>query len=197
MCELAEKGDMVYHGHAGQEFLRGISHVLKTLLITPLEYRIQLVQERFGLNAEEAVKQIARMDEDRGKRIRYFFDKDWRDPSIYDLVVNVETMSFDTAADLIAYTAQKKEFQPTEDSLCILRNIGLASRVKACLAVNTSTSNVAIDVTASDGKVTLSGSISSSSSEKDILEIVHSVEGVKKVENTMIVNPGYQSFPWS
>lgn len=197
MCELAEKGNMVYHGHAGQELLRGISHVLKVLLVTPPDYRIRLVQERAGVSAEEAAKQIAKMDDDRAKRIKYFFDKDCNDPSLYDLVVNVEMMSFDTAADLIAHTVQAKDFQPTEESVRALSNIGLASRVRAALVVNVGTSHVAVNVTADDGVVTLGGSISSSSTEKEILEALRTVEGVKRVENSLIVNPGYQSFPWS
>ena len=197
MCELAEKGNMVYHGHAGQELLRGIRHVLKVLLVTPPDYRVRLVQERCGVSAEEAAKQIAKMDDDRARRIKYFFDKDCNDPSLYDLVVNVEMMSFDTAADLVVNTVQAKDFQPTEESVRALSNMGLASRVRAALVVNVGTSHVAVNVTADDGVVTLGGSISSSSTEKEILEAVRAVEGVKRLENSLIVNPGYQSFPWS
>jgi hypothetical protein len=46
MCEYAEYGHLVYHGHAGHELLPGISHVLKVRLVAPLEFRIRAVMER-------------------------------------------------------------------------------------------------------------------------------------------------------
>jgi len=197
MCGLVEKGNMIYHGYAGQELLRGISHVLKVLLIAPFDYRVRLAQERYGVSAEDAAKQLVKRDEERTKRVRYLFDRDWRDPSLYDLVVNVETMSFETAANLIIYTVGQKDFQPTEESVRALRNTGLASRVKAALVLNPGTSHAAVNVTADDGVVTVSGSISSAGTEKEILEIARSVVGVREVRNSLMVNPGYQSFPWS
>ena len=40
LCEIAQAGDIVYHGRAGQEFLPGIRHVLNVFLDTPTESRI-------------------------------------------------------------------------------------------------------------------------------------------------------------
>ena len=36
MCEVAQGGNIVYHGHIGHELLPGIRHVLKVLLTAPL-----------------------------------------------------------------------------------------------------------------------------------------------------------------
>ena len=44
MCEVAKEGNIVYHGHMGHELLPGIRHVLKVLLTTPVEFRVQQVQ---------------------------------------------------------------------------------------------------------------------------------------------------------
>jgi Cytidylate kinase-like family len=38
MCEVAQRGNVVYHGHIGHELLPGIRHVLKVLLMAPLEF---------------------------------------------------------------------------------------------------------------------------------------------------------------
>src|SRR5215472_12521794 len=41
LCELAQDGNIVYHGRAGQEFFPGIRHVLNVFVDTPIESRIQ------------------------------------------------------------------------------------------------------------------------------------------------------------
>ncbi len=44
MCEVAEGGNLVYYGRAGQQLLPGIPHVLKVLIVAPIDYRIELVK---------------------------------------------------------------------------------------------------------------------------------------------------------
>ena len=41
LCELAQEGNIVYHGRAGQEFFPGIRHVLNVFVDTPTESRIK------------------------------------------------------------------------------------------------------------------------------------------------------------
>ena len=41
MCEVAQGGQLVYHGRAGQQLLPGIGHVLRVLIVAPIEYRIE------------------------------------------------------------------------------------------------------------------------------------------------------------
>jgi cytidylate kinase len=57
LCELAQEGNIVYHGRAGQEFFPGIRHVLNIFLDTPTESRIKQVMARKGL-AEEAARKF-------------------------------------------------------------------------------------------------------------------------------------------
>src|SRR5919109_2398640 len=70
MCEHAERGNLVYHGHAGHALLPGISHVLKVRLVAPLAYRISAVMERnSGLDRRGAVRYINQVDEERTSRM--------------------------------------------------------------------------------------------------------------------------------
>ena len=46
LCELAQDGKVVYHGHLGHELLSGIGHVLKVLLTAPIEFRFEQVRTR-------------------------------------------------------------------------------------------------------------------------------------------------------
>src|SRR6266850_2167906 len=49
LCELAQDGPLVYHGHLGHELLPGIKHVLKVLLTASNEHRIEQIRSRQNL----------------------------------------------------------------------------------------------------------------------------------------------------
>ena len=73
MCELARSGRLVYHGSGGQELFPGIRHVLKVLLNTPMEYRIERFKDRQKLD-ETAQERTAR---DSMKRRQDIIWKSW------------------------------------------------------------------------------------------------------------------------
>ena len=89
MCEMARDGRLVYHGHMGQELLPGVSHVLKVLLTAPLEYQVEKVREREGLDEAGGRRYVESVNKARSRRMEAVFGADWRDASRYDLVLNV------------------------------------------------------------------------------------------------------------
>jgi cytidylate kinase len=157
MCELAQDGDLVYHGQAGQQLLAGVGHVLKVRLITPLERRAKVAMQQRALSAEAATKHIQRIDDERYHRMRELFDVDWRDPQLYDVVLNLEHMSLGTAVDTVVSLAQQPDFQPTAASIKALEDLTVAARVKATLLANPSTSDIPLEVHANGGVVEISG----------------------------------------
>jgi cytidylate kinase len=190
MCELAQQGKLVYHGQGGQQLLKGIGHVLKVRLIAPLEYRIKAAMEREGLASREAAMQyIQQVDEERLRRLRYMFNVDWRDPALYDVVLNIEHMSLETAADVVIYMAQHPEYQPTPASHKKLNDLTVSCRLKASLAAHPTTSGIDVDVRADDGIVWLTGLIDSSELEYEIIRIAQTVPGVKEVISDLEIKP--------
>ena len=79
MCDVAQGGNIVYHGHIGHELLPGIRHVLKVLLTAPLEFRIKQVQSQQGLDEAKARRYVDHVDEARTRRLVALFGTDWRD----------------------------------------------------------------------------------------------------------------------
>jgi cytidylate kinase len=63
--------------------------VLKVVLTAPLEMRIEQIRKREMLNDTAARCDVVEVDRARTRRITVMFDTDWRDPSRYDLVVNL------------------------------------------------------------------------------------------------------------
>src|SRR5215468_1761450 len=79
MCEIAQEGNIVYHGHIGHELLPQIRHVLKVMLTAPLEFRINEIQSQHGLDEVGARDYIDRVDAAGTRRLVALFGTDWRD----------------------------------------------------------------------------------------------------------------------
>jgi cytidylate kinase len=190
MCELAQQGKLVYHGQGGQQLLKGISHIMKVRLIAPLEYRLKIAIEREGLASREAAMQhLQHVDEERLRRMRYLFNVDWRDPALYDVVLNIEHMSLETAADVVIYMAQHPEYQPTPASEKKLNDLALSCRIKASLAAHPTTSGIDVDVRADDGIVWVTGLIDSGELEYEIIRVAQTVSGLKEVISDLEIKP--------
>ncbi len=187
MCEVAQKGNIVYHGHMGHELLPGIRHVLKVLLTTPVEFRVEQVQSRHKLNEAGALHYIEEVDNARTRRLMALFGADWKDPGRYDLVLNISRMGLEGARNLIVEAARFEEYQPTPASEQDFQNLTLATRVQAALMMDPRYKNLAIDVRAEQGQVNVSGVLARAVSEHEIIQLVEGVPGVSKVVTNLII----------
>jgi cytidylate kinase len=187
MCEYAEQGDLVYHGHAGHALLPGIRHVLKVRLVAPLDYRIGAVMERNPhLDRKGAARYIHQVDEERTSRMRYLFDVDWRDPYQYDLVLSLDKLTVDTACDLVIQAVQWEPFQPTAASRLALQDLALSSRIRAALDAHPQLSPYDIGVDVEGGVVTLSGALPTDDAIRQVVTIAEQATGTKQILNQLV-----------
>jgi len=128
-----KKDNVVYHGLAGHFFLEGISHVLKVRITSDMEDRISLEMERENISKEEAQRILKSDDMQRYKWSRYLYGIDTTDPSLYDLVLHIKTLTSDDAVNIICHTVGLPDFQTTAQSQKVLEDRLLASEVKAVL----------------------------------------------------------------
>ncbi|TAK07406.1 BON domain-containing protein [bacterium] len=181
MCEVAQGGNLVYHGHAGQELFPGIRHVLKVHLTAPVTYRIQQVQSRQGFSEAAALQYIEQVDKARSRRLQAIFGANWRDPSRYDLVLNVAQMSLESAAHLVVEAVRREDYQPTAESEQAFQDLTITARVQAALIISPKTRNLTINIRVERGQVHASGILAQSELEQEITRIIEGVDGVKKV----------------
>ncbi len=108
--------NIVYHGFAGHFFLEDIQHVLKVRIIAHVKYRIECMMEREGVSKEKAERMVQDVDEERQKWSQKLYGFDPWDSRLYDLVINIEKISIEHAADLICNTVSLSPFQTTTES---------------------------------------------------------------------------------
>ena len=159
LCELADDGKVVYHGHLGHELLPGIGHVLKVLLTAPIEFRIEQVRSRQNLADAAARHYIEEVDKARSRRLMAMFGTDWRDPNRFDLILNMSRMRREGATRVIIEAAKLEEYQPTAKSEQAFNDLALGSRVHATLLASPDVQGSALEVRAEGGHVHVKGRI--------------------------------------
>lgn len=189
LCERAARDRMVYHGNAGHLLVPGISHVVRIRLIAAMPFRILQVQGREHVSREEAIRLIESADVQRKNWTRFLYGKDWLDPHLYDLTLNLETLTVEGAADVAAAAVQREEFAPTEESRTAMADLALASRVQAVLAANDETAQADVTVRADGGTVFLKGRVRPPSAVDAVIRVASGVEGVQAVNRDALGSP--------
>jgi cytidylate kinase len=187
LCELAQDGNIVYHGRAGQEFFPGIRHVLNVFVDTPIKSRIRQVMERKGFEEEAAKKYLEESDRVRARRLRELFKTDWRDPACYDIVINTAKTTVETAAQMIAEVSQRAEYRPTAQSLQAMKDLTVTAAVEAVLT-GSGLHIVNLEVEIHHGKVYVGGIILAEEVRELATDAIVKIPGVTQVMNHFVVN---------
>lgn len=99
---------VVMVGRGSQMLLRERRDILHVRIIAPLEDRIAYVMQREGLSRESAESRIRYKDGGRERYLQTQYRRHPSDPLLYDLVINVATLSLDNAVELIRMALQQK-----------------------------------------------------------------------------------------
>ncbi len=189
IVEEVSAGNAVYHGLAGHLLLQGGLSMLRLRVIAPMEFRINEARARMTLSREEAIAYIEKVDIHRGKWTRYLYGVDWEDPSLYDLVINLQHISVEQAWRLVAGMVKEGGFEVDAKKQALWDAFVLATRVRAALAKDAMTSNLEVNVTSSAGEVTIKGELCEENEE--VQRVAMAVRGVRAVhfEEPCLANP--------
>lgn len=99
--EHASSHSLVVIGRGAPMLLRDRRDAVRAFITAPFDVRVQRVRVRTGLSADEAAREIKKNDQHRLAYMQQHYHADWRDPQLYDIVVNTEHIGPDTAAGLI------------------------------------------------------------------------------------------------
>jgi cytidylate kinase len=110
MLAAARRGNVVIVGR-GAQFLLPRKHGLAVRVVAPLKFRVARLARLRNCTAAEAQKLVAELDQGRKQFVEQFFHHDVEDPTVYDLVLNVDHLGCATAAELIvaAYRAEREK----------------------------------------------------------------------------------------
>lgn len=195
LAEWAQDDNLVYHGNAGQELLREVPHVLKVRLMFPIEQRVKRIMEKFNYASEQAERFVEQIDEDRTKRMRYFYNADWRDPARYDMVIRLDKISPAIAEKTVVDLAKNAEFTLDEGKAQTFQDYLTKCRVYALMAGAMVGRLSLISVMVNGGVVTLQGTLTSNEAlVEELVEEIGKMDSVKDVKNEIVVGLVYQEW---
>jgi len=181
VTELFTDGDGIYHGLAGQFLFADLCNAFKVRIVAPMEYRIETAMQRFGLQRNEARRHIHDADEYRSRWGRQIFHADITDADLYDLVVNLDHVSFERAVTMIAEIMEGEEYQPTPQCIQDYQDFAIERRVKAELFFNSPYTPEIAQVEVRNSEVFLSGEKAFLAAEKGLVDFVGKIRGVEKI----------------
>ena len=195
ILEFALKGNVIIYGRGGQDLLEGINSVLRVRIIAPFEDRVERWAEREWLDPDRARILVRKSDQQRAGFIKYYFDRDWDDSLGYDLVINTQRLSEETAVRLICdgikdrnLTESKAEYKR------VLADLVLRKRVEIAICSAREIDLGLLDITAQDGTVTLAGQLHSAAERQQAINLTEKTVGVRKVvDRIKVVN--YRATP--
>lgn len=199
VCELAKRGNIILRGWGATCILRPVPHVVCVRITRSFGKRVEWLMANLETNdAEFAEAEIRRSDAAHGARIQQLYGVKWGDPMLYDLVLNMDRMSVESAAAQIAQLVSCPEFQETPQSTEKLQSLTLEAEIRASLRHHPATHNTSVTIESSgNGEVILCGIVISSAESREVEKLVAAVPGVRKIENRLRPMATSRLFPSS
>ena len=190
LAEHVVNGDLVYHSYAGHLLLKELSCVLRIRIVAPMETRIREAMQSENLSRHLAEASVRRYDEVRGRWTKTIYGVDWTDPTLYDLVLNLEQLSVAEASECIVRMARQPRFEITDDLRRTLQDFLLVARVRLAVERSPATRGLAMGITAQEGRVVVSVAALEASMpgtlpevfRGEVMAVLGTVEGVREVE---------------
>ena len=182
----AARGNVVLRGWGATRVLHVVPHVLRVRVTRSFDARVKWVMEDLGTdNRDQAEAEVRRSDTAHASRMNATYGVTWGDPLLYDLVINTDRVSVESAAQAILQLAARPEFQETAESRAILAGLALAAKVRAAMKANDSTRHTDVQINAREGHVVLTGIVVNEEERTEAERVASTVVGIGNVENRL------------
>jgi cytidylate kinase len=183
--ELSARNNVIIAGRGGQVILQEIPDTLHVRVIAPFASRVSRLIEHEGYEEEDAYRLIRQSDKDSAGYLHTYFDADWDDGSLYDLVINTRSVTLEQAVEMIICGADVQGLSDINQLSGMLNNLALDQRANAVLLEVVGDEGVSLVV--ENGLASLSGLVESSIVKQNCEKAVKSIQGVSAVDNRISV----------
>ncbi len=101
ILHLAELGSVIIVGRGANVITAKIPGGIHVRLIASFDKRVAHIQEIHKLSSKQAREQVRKEDRNRASYVKKYLEKDIHDPLLYDLIINMDTISPLEAARMI------------------------------------------------------------------------------------------------
>jgi cytidylate kinase len=186
--EVAKKGNAVFFGRGSQLLLQSFDCAFHVLVTGSMEKRVKRVMDERYASREVVEKIVHQSDHDKRGFIRFAFDEDWLNPHLYDLILNTDKLSVDSASKMIVNGARSEEIKSCGiDSVANLRKLSIQRQIESRL-LETDLMSSRLFFTTEDGEtVRFFGFVNSEEEKEKVEALAKKVKDIKKVDNDLVV----------
>ena len=179
ILELASRGNVILRGWGAARLLRAIPHVLCVRICAPMGKRVEEMKRRLAITEATARREIRHNDAQHSTVFSRFFERDWRDPLNYDLVLNTGQLAPETCTDILMDAISSPAFQKTNAAQKELNERWTAARIASLLRSTNAFRRRAgsVHVSLSDGAVKLYGTARDRGTAREIEDAVRAEIG--------------------
>ncbi len=191
---VSKSGHGIIIGHGSQVLLRDFGCALHVLVHAPEDFRVrQLLEHRTSNDGgmEGARKLIHKSDNEKRGFLRFAYQLDWDNVSLYDLVINTAKLGIDESAEVILHALGLQIVQECSmQALDAIERMTLQRTVQAAMAKAGlhyfSFSRVDVP---EKGRVVVSGLAGTEEEKEKILQTAKATPGVMSVKDEINVQP--------
>jgi cytidylate kinase len=188
--EVAQKGEGVIVGHGSQMLLRDFGCALHVLIASSEAARAERLIHQRGLSPAAAEKLIKKNDHAQMGFFQFAFNKNWNDPTLYDLIINPEKLGRETAVQLIVDAARSDEIKTCSlSALDAMQKLGLVKKIEVALRERDHNLSLLHIEMPEVGVAYIRGFSYSNAARKDILSTAGAVPGISEVQSELSEMP--------
>lgn len=190
LFELAEKGNVIIRGWGASYLLRDVPHVLCLRVCAPLPFRVETMMKRLEMkDAAVAEREIRTNDAAHDRLMKQHFGVDWRDPLLYDMVLNSAGVPVEQSVALVRKAVSLPAFTATAESRAVLTRARLRAQLRAALTADPRTTDYehSMNIVLDSDAVVLRGLVRDRRMRRAAEDIVGAVPGVHRVLDELLV----------
>lgn len=114
--EFASQGDVIIVGRGSQIVLKDVPGVVRVRVVADLPIRVSRIEERFGINHDEAVAYVKKHDNSKRSLLQSVYEQDPTEWSLFDIILNTTHFGPDGATNVVceAVNSVDREKQPED-----------------------------------------------------------------------------------
>jgi len=161
---------------------------LHVRIFAPFDLRVKRLVESERIDEDHAVRMLRQSDRDSAGYMHSFFNADWNDATLYDLLINTGKLSPGTAVEMIMDSLRSREIQEgVEKGKEELAELSLVQKAEAELMGMLGSDFRYVEIRTEGGVVFLRGTVASSELKKECERKMADLEEVRRVENQLSV----------
>lgn len=186
VCELAARKNVVIVGRGGQVILKDIPGTLHIRVIAPYAARVSRLMEQREYEENDVKRMIRQSDNDSSGYLSTYFDANWDDSNLYDLVINTRAMTPSKSVEMITCAVDTNEMKESPQMSEVLYDLALSHKAKAAI-LEIAGGGEWVNLDVEKGVASLSGLVRSPAVKGACEKAILNIQGVKSVHNELNV----------